>query len=144
MRAKLQGMLVDAYKGGDSVKKALLQTILGEISNKEVIRGKTFTEDEIQKLMRGIREGNRQTLSLLNGKDHPSKNKLESENSILDSLIIEPISVDKICNECQSILPQLQSVNNKQAIGIAMKHLKTQGYIVLGDDVKAAIDIIRP
>lgn len=137
-------MLVDAYKGGDSVKKALLQTILGEISNKEVIRGKTFTEDEIQKLMRGIREGNRQTLSLLNGKDHPSKNKLESENSILDSLIIEPISVDKICNECQSILPQLQSVNNKQAIGIAMKHLKTQGYIVLGDDVKAAIDIIRP
>lgn len=144
MRAKLQGMLVSAYKGGDSVKKALLQTILGEISNKEVIRGKSFTEEEIQKLMRDIREGNRKTLSLLNGKDHPSKNKLENENSILDSLIIEPINIDRICDECKSILPKLQAVNNNQAIGIAMKHLKSQGHIVLGEDVKAAIAIIRP
>ena len=129
-------------KSGRTVERDILRLILGEVQTLEAKSGKKIPEEKIESIIRKVIQSNEETISF-----SPSE-KLEEENKILSSFLPKTLTQDEIeaffLNSSNAEYELIQSVKSEgQAIGLAIKTLKSNQLKVLGDDVKIVVEKIR-
>lgn len=147
MLETLKARLTAARKAGQTLEMGTLQVILGDASTIEARSGKKATDDEIEKIVRKLVVGNTETIELLKQKgmaDNPDVARRTTENLFLTSLLPKSMSVDEIKAALADVAEAIKSAKNDgQATGVAMKHIKSKNLKVQGEDVAAAVRILR-
>ena len=131
-----------AMRSRDAVEKNVLRVALGEIQSEETRTGKTLGEEAVAALLRKLVKSNRDTLAA--GPDDARRTVLEREIVILEELLPQTLDVDAIQAALEPVREAvLGARNDGQATGIAMKHLKSTGAAVTGQDVAQAVKAMR-
>lgn len=144
LQSDLQAKLTQARKSGDKEALSLLSVILGDLSTLKARNNKDATEDQIENLIRGLRDKNNETLGLLAGRGREADEvRLNKENVYLTSLLPTTLTVEEIKVALAEIQDQLMAAKGGAAVGLAMKFLKPKGLKVLGDDVKLAVEQLK-
>lgn len=140
----LQTKMTQARKSGDRESLNILSVIIGDLSTLKARNNKDVTEDQIENLIRGLRDKNNETLTLLAGKSREADEvRLNKENAYLTSLLPITLTVEEIKVALAEIRDQLIAAKAGAAVGVAMKFLKPKGLKVLGDDVKIAVEQLK-
>lgn len=140
----LQAKMTQARKAGDKEALSLLSVILGDLSTLKARNNKDITEDQVENLIRGLRDKNNETLALLAGKGREADEiRLKTENAYLTSLLPTTLTVEEIKVALAEIKDDLLAAKAGAAVGVAMKFLKPKGLKVLGDDVKIAVEQLK-
>ena len=136
-----------AKRAGQREEKDLLSVILGDISTAEARSGKDVPDAEVEKLLRKMVEANSETLAQMKahhrGED-PHVAVLEREIAFIKTLLPQTLDPAAIVAALEPVKADIRNAKNDgQATGVAMKHLKSQGLKTLGQDVSAAVQMIR-
>jgi len=127
-----------AMKAGDTVKKELLRTVIGEVTS----TGEEATDEKVQAVLKKMVKSARETLGM--STDAAQKATLETELDLMEGFLPKALSVQDIQQALSSVAEQIRAAGNDgQATGIAMKHLKGTGATVDGKDVSAAVKALR-
>lgn len=135
-----------AKRSGAREEKDLLSVILGDIATAEARSGKEIADAEVEKLLRKLVESNTETLAQLKSHrgDDPRIPVLQREIACLATLLPQTLDVPAIVKALEPVRADIAAAKNDgAAMGVAMKHLKTQGLKALGQDVTAAVQAIR-
>lgn len=139
----IKGKVKDAMKSGDTVARDILRLALGEIQTAEARKAAPVTDEEAAAAVRKLIKSNEETLSL--SADSPDRvTALEKEIEVLSALLPKQLSVDDIVKALEPVKEAIVGAKaDGQATGVAMKHLKTTGASVNGNDVGAAVKKLR-
>lgn len=133
--------VAQAMKEGDTVARDVLRLALGEIQTAEARKSAALSDEEQGAALRKLIKSNEETLSLATG---DNANALRHEIEVLKALLPAQLDVAQIV---ELLAPQHEAIKaakaEGQAVGVAMKHLKTTGQSVSGNDVAAAVKQIR-
>jgi uncharacterized protein len=139
---ELKKRIATAMKEGDAVARDVLRVALGEIQTAEARKNEALSDGEVEAALRKLIKSNEETLALAEGGETAAT--LRRENDVLASLLPKQLSVSEIA---ALLGPQADAIkaakNDGQATGIAMKHLKSSGAAVSGNDVAAAVKALR-
>jgi uncharacterized protein len=144
---ELKKRITTAMKDGDTVARDVLRLALGEIQMAEVRRAEAgkadkLTDEEAAGVLRKLVKSNEETLGLSG--EGESAVTLKKEIEILTSLLPKQMSVDEIVAALASQVDAIKAAKaDGQAVGVAMKHLKSTGASVTGNDVQTAVKKIR-
>jgi uncharacterized protein YqeY len=130
-------------KSGDTVARDILRLAQSEIQMSEVRKASTLTDEEASAAVRKLIKSNEETLSL--SADNAERSAtLKKEIEVLSALLPKQLSVDDIVKALEPVKDAIVAAKaDGQATGVAMKHLKTTGANVSGNDVGAAVKKIR-
>lgn len=140
---ELKARTITAVKSGDALTRDALRTVLGE-SQAEAVRRKVEVTDEIvlgvvKKTVAGLKE----TIPLAKNAGRDTAQK-EAELALLESLLPKTWDREAIDAALAPLKDEIRAAKNEgQAMGVAMKALKTQGATTSPEDVKAVIAAIR-
>lgn len=140
---ELKARVIAAVKGGDTLTRDALRTVLGE-AQAEAVRRKTEATDEVilavvKKTVTGLKE----TIPLAKqaGRDTTQQ---EAELALLESLLPKAWDREAIAAALASVRDEIRAAKNDgQAMGVAMKVLKAKGAVTNPDDVKAVVAAAR-
>lgn len=139
---ELKKRIATAVKDGDPVARDVLRLALGEIQTAEARKNAQLSDEEVAAALRKLVKSNEETLSLSGEGERAVTLKKEIE--VLSSLLPKQLSVDEIV---AALAPSVDAIKaakaDGQAVGVAMKHLKSTGASVTGSDVQAAVKKIR-
>lgn len=139
----IKNKVKDAMKSGDTVARDILRLALGEIQTAEARKTAALTEEEVVAAVRKLIKSNEETLSLSSDNAERSAT-LEKEVDVLTALLPKQLSVDDIVKALEPVKDAIVAAKaDGQATGVAMKHLKSTGASVSGNDVGAAVKKIR-
>ena len=131
-----------AMKSGDSVARDVLRLALGEIQTAEARKNAPASDEDVAAALRKLIKSNEETLAL-SGEGERAVT-LRREIEVLSVLLPRQLSVDDIVAALASEHEAIKAAKSDgQATGVAMKHLKTSGASVAGNDVGAAVKKIR-
>jgi uncharacterized protein len=131
----------EAMKARREVEREILRVALGEIQTEEA-RGTTMGDAEAERIIRKIIKNNRETLDLTTEADKQAV--LREEVAVLESLLPQRLGVEQIVAALGEVAAEIRGAKaDGQAVGVAMKHLKTKGAAVDGKDVTAAVKQMR-
>ena len=137
----LKARAAEAMKSKDGVATSILRLALGEIQTAEARSNKPVTEDEAVAIVRKLIKSNEETLPHAAGEQ---KATLERENALLSSVLPATMTPDQIVAALAPVAEAVRAAKNDgQATGVAMKHLKSSGSSVQGNDVTAAVKRMR-
>ncbi len=143
----LQAKLQEAVKARNDLARDLLRVILGEVSTRQARTGKLPPDTEIHAIIRSMMTNNAETRKELEQRGqttHAAYERLGQENVYLEALLPKTLDVAAIVRELGPVAADLRAAKNDgQATGLAMKHLKSKGLAVLGEDVSAAVKQLR-
>lgn len=140
---KLRIALINSRKLKLNQNLKVLQLILGECATQMGRTGKECTDEQVEKIIRGIKDKNSETLSLLIGKNRPEDEKvLKEENVYLEAWLPKTLSLQEITRILRENEHIIIGQKEGAAIGCAMKFMKANGYKVLGEDVKVGVQIV--
>ncbi len=129
---------MEARKQGRPGEMSILQVILGE-----ACRGSGDDGEDVDKIIRKMIASNNETIGLSTNREDMVA-KLKEENTYLESLLPQVLSVEEIKNSLSEVLVDLKTAKSDgQATGMAMKHLKSRNLKVLGEDVAVAVKQVR-
>lgn len=138
----IKKQITAAMKSGDTVARDVLRLALSEIQAAEARKNAPSTDDEAAAALRKLIKSNEETLALAGEGERAAT--LRREIEVLSSLLPKQLSVDDVV---AVLAPQREAIkaakSDGQATGIAMKHLKSTGAFVSGNDVAAAVKKIR-
>jgi uncharacterized protein YqeY len=139
----IKGHVKEAMKSGDTVARDVLRLALGEIQTAEARKAAAITEEEAAAAVRKLIKSNEETLGL--SVDQPERAAaLKKEIAVLSALLPKQLSVDDIIAALAPVKDAVLAAKaDGQATGVAMKHLKSTGANVSGNDVGAAVKKIR-
>lgn len=138
----IKKQITTAMKSGDAVARDVLRLALSEIQAIEARKNAPPSEDEAMNAVRKLIKSNEETLGLTTDEERASTLKKETE--VLTSLLPRQLSVDEIVLALAAQRDAIRAAGNDgQATGIAMKHLKSTGAAVSGNDVGAAVKKLR-
>jgi uncharacterized protein YqeY len=135
-----------AMKAGDAVARDILRLAASEIQTAEARKNAPLGEEEAAAALRKLIKSNEETLGLTteSGDGQERAATLRREIEVLSALLPKQLSVDDIVAALASQHEAIKSAKSDgQATGVAMKHLKTAGASVSGNDVGAAVKKIR-
>ena len=139
---ELKKRIATSVKDGDSVARDVLRLALGEIQTAEARKNTQLSDEEAAAALRKLVKSNEETLGLSGEGERATTLKKEIE--VLTSLLPKQMSVDEIV---AALAPSVDAIKaakaDGQAVGVAMKHLKSTGASVTGNDVQAAVKQIR-
>lgn len=139
---ELKKRIATAVKDGDSVARDVLRLALGEIQTAEARKNTKLSDEEAAAALRKLVKSNEETLGL-SGEGEQAVT-LKKEIEVLTSLLPKGMSVDEIVAALASQVDAIKAAKaDGQAVGVAMKHLKSTGASVTGNDVGAAVKKIR-
>ena len=141
--ADIKGHVKDAMKSGDTVARDILRLALGEIQTAEARKASELTDEEATAAVRKLIKSNEETLGL--SADKPDQvTTLKREIEVLSALLPKQMSVEDIVKALEPVKDAIVAAKaDGQATGVAMKHLKTTGANVSGNDVGAAVKKLR-
>lgn len=139
----IKGRIKDAMKSGDTVARDILRLAQSEIQMAEVRKAAALSDEETAAAVRKLIKSNEETLSL--SADNLERSAtLKKELEVLTALLPKQLSVDDIVKALEPVKDAIVAAKaDGQATGVAMKHLKTAGANVSGNDVGAAVKKIR-
>ena len=129
--------------GYASDEARFLRTVLGEIQLEQNRPG--FDENKALGVIKKSLAGNEETRGYLSETDDRLP-RLAWEDGILQSFLPSYLSSDAIRGllEAAGAIDSIASANNEgQAMGLAMKHLKSSGALVEGGTVKEVVQGLR-
>jgi uncharacterized protein len=139
---QLKKRIATAVKDGDSVARDILRLALGEIQTAEARKNAQLSDEEATAALRKLVKSNEETLGLSG--EGESAAALKKEIEVLTSLLPKQLSVDEIVAALASQVDAIKAAKaDGQAVGVAMKHLKSTAAPVTGNDVQAAVKKIR-
>lgn len=127
-----------ARKRQDKVEVSILSLILGEAQTIQFRKGHAaITDEEVVKIIRKLIESNAETIGL--SPDSIRKSELTRENEIMLTLLPKMASKDEFRDKLSKEM--LSSAKNEgQAIGVAIKYLKSQGILAEAKDI---IEVVK-
>jgi len=138
----IKARVMQAVKSKDEVARNVLRLALGEIQTAEARSSRALTEPEASAILKKLVKSNEETLAV--SSDGANADALRHEIEILSSLLPKTMSVPQIVEALASQVEAIKAAKNDgQATGIAMKHMKTTGATYDGNDVAAAVKLIR-
>lgn len=142
----LKNRLAIARKEKNNFELALLQTILGEVS--QIQAKKNVTDTDIHSIIKKIMKSNEESRTALSSFDDPrslmGQAQLDMENRVLLEFLPINLSLDEVREYVQEVADEIKAAKSEgQAIGIAMKYFKVKGLNVEGSDVKIAVQELR-
>lgn len=132
-----------AIKGGDSLTRDALRTVLGEAQAEAVRRKGEVTDDVVLGVIKKTVAGLKETIPLVKqaGRDTAQQ---EGELALLEALLPKAWDRNAITAALAPHQDELRAAKNDgQAMGVAMKVLKAQGATSSPDDVKAVVAAAR-
>lgn len=133
----------EAVKSGDTVARDVLRLALGEVQTAEARKNAALTDEEVAQALRKLVKSNEETLAAVGDGDARAAT-LRHELAVLASLLPAPLSPAQIAETLSAQRDAIRAAaSDGQATGIAMKHLKSTGAAVSGNDVAAAVKLIR-
>jgi len=140
---EIKKLAAQAVKQGDVVARDVLRLALGEIQTAEARNNATLTDDDAAAALRKLIKSNEETLAALPADDDrvaPLKREVEVLRTLLPAQLTPAQIVEALASQHEAIRA---AKADGQAVGVAMKHLKTTGAAVSGADVTAAVKQIR-
>ncbi len=135
----LKARITQAVKEKDEVARDVLRLAFAEVQTSEARNARALKDEEVVAILRKLVKSNEETLSL--GGEDP---KLRHEIEVISSLLPKSLSGEQIVAALASQVDAIRAAKNDgQAMGVAMKHLKSSGATVEATDVTAAVKQIR-
>ena len=139
----IKGQVKNAMKSGDTVARDILRLAQSEIQMAEVRKATPLSDEEAGASVRKLIKSNEETLSLTTDNAERAAT-LKKEIEVLTALLPKQLSVDDIVKELEPVREAIIAAKaDGQATGVAMKHLKSTGASVSGNEVGAAVKKIR-
>ncbi|WP_143393418.1 GatB/YqeY domain-containing protein [Fimbriiglobus ruber] len=140
---ELKARVTAAMKGGDTLTRDTLRTVLGEAQMDALRRKGEITDDSILGVVRKAVAGLKETIPLAK-KDGRDTTHQEAELGLLEALLPKVWERDAIATALAALREELRAAKSDgQAIGVAMKALKALGAATNPDDVKAVVSAAR-
>lgn len=138
LKDTIKNEIAFSMKSGNHIKRDIFKLVLGEIQSQETRTGKNISDDKVESIIRKLIESNQEVLS------HKQDDRLSAENTILAELLPTVMTLEEIEKYLKSSEESIQAANNDgQAMGIAMKAMKSCSGKALGQDVKEVVSIMR-
>lgn len=139
---EIKARLLAARKAGRDVEKEVLRVALGDVQTAEARKGQAATDQEVASILRKLLKSNEETLAATT--DPAQQAALREENTVLTELLPRTLSADEIVAALAPVADAVRSAGNDgQATGVAMKHLRSAGAPVTGQDVAQAVRTMR-
>jgi uncharacterized protein len=134
--------MFSAMKAGKTVEKEILRVCLGEITTAEARAEKSFSDEDVQAILRKLVKSNREALDAAESKE--TRTELEEELTVLESLLPRSLGVDEIVSALEPVAGAIRGAAAPgPAMGIAMKHLKATGANAESKVVSEAVTRLR-
>jgi len=132
-----------AMQAHDSVARNILGLALGEIQTAEARANRALAEDEAIAVLRKLVKSNEETLG--HAKDDPARTaELRREIEILAALLPAALTPAAVAGALAPVADALRAAKSDgQAMGVAMKHLKSTGAVVEAAVVQEAVRAVR-
>tara|TARA_R110000822_G_scaffold110654_2_gene240881 strand:+ start:1013 stop:1462 length:450 start_codon:yes stop_codon:yes gene_type:complete len=134
-----------AVKAGDRFRRDILKTLLGEIQSRQMT-AKKFSDEDAINIVRKFKQGVQETVDILSPRLDEAHNMpdLFSEIAIYDEFLPQQIDFNDIKYALENLLEDIKNANSVgQAMGIAMKQMKSEGLTADGNDVKSVVESFR-
>lgn len=139
----LRKKALEAMKAKDGVATTILRLAQSEVQALEARLGRPLTDEEAFGALRKLVKSNEETLAASAG-DAEKTATLTREIQLLSALLPKGLSAAEIAGALGPVTDAIKAAaNDGQATGVAMKHLKSQGAQVAGNDVAHAVKAIR-
>ncbi|MDP6152217.1 MAG: GatB/YqeY domain-containing protein [Phycisphaeraceae bacterium] len=139
---ELQSRIKQAMRDKDTLTRDVLRVALGDIQTAESRGGDAMTDEKAQGFVRKLVKSNQETIDL--AKDPAVTDQLTREIEVLESLLPQTMSPDQIEAALAPVHNAIAAADNDgQAMGVAMKSLKSTGAVVEGRDVNAVVHRMR-
>lgn len=133
---------LQSAKAKDSVATTIFRLALGEVQTLEARLGRAPADEEAVEVVKKLVKSNRETLTATS--DEATRETLSREIELLSALLPQTLDVDGIV---AALAPVADAIKNAAAdgpaTGMAMKHLKSAGLAVEGQNVTAAVKRLR-
>lgn len=134
----LKKRMFEAMKNKDTITKEIVRTAIGEVT----ATGAEATDERVLSVLKKLAKSNEETRSMAT--DPGTIATLEAELRVLRQFLPSSMSVEQIKAVLAAVVDQLRAAGNEgQAMGVAMKSLKSQGATVESQDVKEAVKQLR-
>ncbi len=131
-----------AMKEKRDVEKEILKVALGEIQTAGARAARELTDEESSAIVRKLVKSNEETIGAMT--DPAQKAVLVEENVILATLLPKGLTPEELLAQLEPARDAIKAAGNDgQATGVAMKHLKSLGLAVQGNEVGQAVKAIR-
>lgn len=139
---ELQSRIKQAMRDKDTLTRDVLRVALGDIQTAELRGGDAMSDEKAQGFVRKLVKSNQETIDL--AKDPAVTDQLTREIEVLESLLPQTMSPDQIEAALAPVHNAIAAADNDgQAMGVAMKSLKSTGAVVEGRDVNAVVHRMR-
>jgi uncharacterized protein YqeY len=140
---EIKARMKAAMLARDEVARNVLGLALGEIQTAEARANRALAEDEAIAVVRKLVKSNEETLAL--AKDDAARAAdLRREIEVLSALLPKALSADAVAAGLAPVADAIRAAKNDgQAMGVAMKHLKSTGAVVDAPTVQQAIRTLR-
>jgi len=139
---QIKARMFQAIKAGNALEKEILRVAVGEITTEAARPGRKGSDEEAQAILRKLVKSNEETLASTT--DAEKRGILQQEIEVLATFLPKSLSTEEIATALAPVLEQIKAAASEgQATGIAMKLLKSQGAVVNGKDVGAAVALVR-
>jgi uncharacterized protein len=140
---EIKGRMTQAMRDRDQVAKNVLGLAVGELQTAEARANRALNEDEVAAVVRKLLKSNEETLSLAAG-DEARAVVLRREIEVLSALLPKSMTVEEIAAALAPVADAIRAAKSDgQAMGAAMKHLKSVGANAQAPDVQQAIKGVR-
>ena len=140
---EIKTRMTRAMRERDEVVRNVLGLAVGEIQTAEARANRALRDDEAMTIVRKLLKSNEETLALA-GTDDTRAASLRREIEVLSALLPRSMSVEQIAEALAPVADAIRSAKSDgQAMGAAMKHLKTAGAVVDAADVQQAVKQVR-
>jgi uncharacterized protein YqeY len=134
----LKKRMFEAMKTKEIVAKEIVRTAIGEITS----TGADPTDERVLSVLRKLVKSNEETRSV--SQDAAVRSTLEEEIRVLREFLPSSMTVEQIRAALADVRDQVRAAGNDgQAMGVAMKALKSQSATVESQDVKEAVKQLR-
>jgi uncharacterized protein len=139
---EIKKRVMQAMKDKRDVEKEVLKVALGEIQTAGARAGRDLNDDEAAQIVRKLVKSVEETASMTT--DPSKKATLDQELAVLATLLPKGLSLDEIIDKLAPVRDAIRAAGNDgQATGVAMKHLKSLGLTVPGNDAATAVKTLR-
>jgi uncharacterized protein len=140
---EIKSRMQQAMRERDEVAKNVLGLAVGEIQTAEARANRALGDDEVAAIVRKLLKSNEETLALAAGQDARVP-ALRREVEVLSSLLPKSMTAEQVAEALAPVTDAIRAAKSDgQAMGVAMKHLKSVGAVAQAPEVQQALKRVR-